>query len=290
MKSIIVKLILVVICIFIVVAILVYGLNNLIPSLIGLTPEMREKIRIDSISAFDKICSDINDNLNTTVYYINYVRIEEEFFKDRYYIDFEVKEDSYSEKMLLKTKDKDEIVKSCDLLGSYELSDFTQKILKDTKTLNFRVRNYAIRGEFGSGECAFDTISRQIIFIELDKVELDDYVVKAKVDFCDNLEQVLSFNCVYEGSGIISCTNFKEELKQVVLYLTYKGKPTKKDSEVEMSYKEFKVFFDEGESFDALTLYIYSVFIDDTGEAVLNDKGEKLENFYEVPIKTTEVS
>jgi hypothetical protein len=180
MKSIIVKLILVVICIFIVVAVMIYGLNNLYDAIIGMTPEVKEKIRIDSINAFDKICSDINDNLKTPVYYINYVRIEEEFFKDRHYIDFEIKDDGYSEKMLLKTKDKGEIAKSCDLLESYELSNFNQNILNDAKTLNFRIENYAIRDKFAPRECAFDnTISRQIIFIKFDTVELDDYVVKA---------------------------------------------------------------------------------------------------------------
>ncbi len=285
MKSIIVKLILVVICVFIVVAVMSYGLNNLYDAIIGMTPEVKEKIRIDSISAFDKICSGINDNLKTPVYYINYVRIEEEFFKDRYYIDFEIKDDGYSEKMLLKTKDKGEIVKSCDLLESYELSNFNQNILNDAKTLNFRIENYDISDDFGSAECAFDRKSRKIIFIDVNKVKLVDYIVKANTDFCDNSDKELNFDCVYESEGVISCTKFEEELKQAVLYLTDEGKPTKKKSSVideDTNDNQFKVVFDDNEPFETLTLFIYSV--------VTDEKEEEMENFYKVPVEITKVS
>ncbi|HOI18839.1 MAG TPA: hypothetical protein PLX15_03170 [Candidatus Woesearchaeota archaeon] len=283
MKSIIVKLVLVVICIFIVVAILLYGLNNITKSIIELTPEFKEKIRMDSVSALDKMCQDINNNFEIPVYYINYVRIEEEFFKGMYYIDFEIKDDGYSEKMLLKTKDKGEIVKSCVLLESYKLPGFTQNILKDNKEL-IRIGNYDISGEFSSAECAQDTISRKIILISVNKVKLVDYVVKENVDFCKNPDKDLDFGCIYEGNGMISCTDFKEELKQAILYLTNKGNHAKKECTIDdddTNDNQFKVFFDENEPFETLTLFIYSL---------VTNEDEKIENFYKVPIEMKEES
>jgi len=274
MKSIIVKLILVVICVFIVVAVMSYGLNNLYDAIIGMTPEVKEKIRIDSISAFDKICSGINDNLKTPVYYINYVRIEEEFFKDRYYIDFEIKDDGYSEKMLLKD-DKNQQIKECKLPDLYFVWKFKNEILKQKK--NIKVGNYLISGHGVAGDCALKDIEEHNIeFLDAEEKALSEYLAIDQIGFCEYEDSTrnFDFSCEINKPGHIICNDFKETLLDVKLFLVNEEKTTKASAEValEEDKDKFQVIFDKTKPFEKIFLEIHS--IDENG----------LSNVYSYPL------
>lgn len=262
MKSIIVKLVLVVICIFIVVAILLYGLNNITKSIIELTPEFKEKIRMDSVSALDKMCQDINDNFEIPVYYINYVRIEEEFFKGMYYIDFEIKDDGYSEKMLLKTKDKGEIVKSCELLKLYLVWNYEEGKLKNPT--NIKIKNFLISSHARTGDCAIKGYFQYSIDF-IDK-NIKDYIEFSNIDFCTD-----SVKCNLNEPGLINCLEFREQVMQVELFIT-KGTTTKKiPTEVIVSEDKVEIIYDKTVSFEKMILNVYSL-----------DNG--VEKFYNLPI------
>ena len=280
MKSIIVKLILVVICVFIVVAVMSYGIDNIYDAIVGMTPEVKEKIRIDSISAFDKICSDINDNLKTPVYYINYARIKEEFFKDKYYIDFEVKDDGYSEKMLLKD-DKNQQVKECRLPYLYFVWAFESEILKQQK--NIKIGNYLISGYGVSGDCALKGIEEHNIkFLDAEEKALSEYLVIEQIGFCEYEDntQNFDFSCEINKPGHIVCNDFKEMLLDVELFLVNKEEPKKTSVEVtfEKDRNTFQVFFDKTKPFERILLKIHSI----------NEEG--LSNVYSLPLSPSTIT